>query len=314
MAIRFVIIIAVMPLTLLLIACGGEKSERVVVEKETEVELVIRHPAHAGKFYPGDAEELKAMVEDFLMEAKSEPLEGVIAITTPHAGYVYSGKITAEAFKSASHTQPDTIILIGPYHYAPLTGAAVFCKGTFLSPLGTSVIDEDLVQLFIDKVDGAYDYPAPHYQEHSLENQLPFIHHIWGDVPIVPIILNSGDKDFAKELGEGLLALIQESGKEVLIVSTVDLSHYYPIEQARVLDEAALSALCDDDPLYIVETNEKGISAVDAPLVFGAVNYAARELGVMKPSVLRYGTSADFSGDESQVVGYSAVVWSIPSK
>jgi len=304
----------VLLLSIFLTACASEKKQEEEAEKETEEELVIRHPAHAGKFYPGDAEELKAMVESFLVEAKSEPLEGVIAITTPHAGYVYSGQIAAEAFKSASQTQPDTIVLIGPYHYAPLTGAAVFCKGTFLSPLGASVIDEDLARLFIDKVDGAYDYPAPHYQEHSLENQLPFIHHIWGDVPIVPIILNSGDKDFARELGEGLLALIQESGKEVLIVSTVDLSHYYPIEQAKVLDEAALSALCDDDPLYIVETNEKGTSAVDAPLVFGAVNYAARELGVMKPSVLRYGTSADFSGDESQVVGYAAVVWSLPAK
>jgi len=291
------------------VACAGEKKQEQKETTETKPVEIIRNPAHAGRFYPADPEELKAQVAGFLDNAKSEPQDGILAITVPHAGYVYSGKVAGEAFKAASNSRPDTIILIGPYHYGPLSGAAVFTSGKFLSPLGSSVIDETLAQLFLEKVKDAKDNPSPHYQEHSLENQLPFIHYIWGDIPILPILVGSGDKDFARELGKGLLALIQESGKKLLIVSTVDLSHYYPLDVAKTLDDSALSALADSDPLRIVDTNEQGISAVDAPLVFGAVNYAMRELGVSKPEILCYATSADYNNDTSKVVGYSAVVW-----
>jgi len=309
---RTLVIVIALGLALYLVSCRGEKKEGMTPEQEppetTEKEN-LRQPVNAGKFYPADSKELQAMVEGFLSGAKTEPLDNVIAITVPHAGYVYSGKTAGYAFKSASEMKPDTIILIGPYHYAPLSGASVFTSGKFLSPLGESPIDEELAQLFIEKVEGAYDNPAPHYQEHSLENQLPFIHYIWGNIPIVPIILNQGDKDFAEELGEGLASVIQESGKNILIVSTVDMSHYHPIDIAEQLDQSALSAINTDDPLYIVDTNEQGISEVDAPLVLGAVNYAAQELDAGKPQILHYSTSADFSGDESSVVGYSAIVW-----
>jgi AmmeMemoRadiSam system protein B len=293
----------------LAVACAGEKKQEQKETTETKPTEVIRNPAHAGQFYPANPDELKAQVSGFLDNAKTQPENGVMAITVPHAGYVFSGKVAGEGFRAASTCQPDTIVLLGPYHYGPLSGAAVFTSGKFLSPLGSSQIDEDLAKLFLEKVKDAKDNPTPHYQEHSLENQLPFIHYIWGNVPILPILVGNGNKDFAKELGEGLLALIKESGKNLLIVSTVDLSHYYPVDVAKTLDDAALSALKDSDPLRIVDTNEQGTSAVDAPVVFGAVNYAMRELGISQPEILCYATSADYNKDTSKVVGYSAVVW-----
>jgi len=291
------------------VACAGEKKQEQKETTETKPLEIIRNPAHAGQFYPADPEELKAQVAGFLDNAKSEPQDGILAITVPHAGYVYSGKVAGEAFKVASKSKPDTIVLIGPYHYGPLSGAAVFTSGKFLSPLGSSAIDETLAELFLAKVKDAKDNPSPHYQEHSLENQLPFIHYIWGDIPILPILVGSGDKDFARELGKGLLALMQDSGKKILIVSSVDFSHYFPIEKAKTLDDTAIEALSDSDPLHIIETNEEKTSAVDAPLVLGAVNYALRQMGVEKPEMLFYSTSADFSHDTSSVVGYAALAW-----
>jgi hypothetical protein len=76
------------------------------------------------------------------------------------------------------------------------------------------------------------------------------------------------------------------------------LSKYFPLINKFLI-------LC----FSLNNSNEQGISAVDAPVAFGAVNCAMRELGVSKSEVLCYATSADYNNDTSNVVGYSAAVW-----
>ena len=58
----------------------------------------IRDAAVAGRFYPGVASELSAMVQGYLGEV--ETAEGPVpkALIAPHAGYIYSGQIAASAW------------------------------------------------------------------------------------------------------------------------------------------------------------------------------------------------------------------------
>ena len=61
--------------------------------------IQIRKAGVAGAFYPADAEELKSMVNGFLKNVKQPKIDGqIMAIIAPHAGYIYSGHVAAEAY------------------------------------------------------------------------------------------------------------------------------------------------------------------------------------------------------------------------
>jgi AmmeMemoRadiSam system protein B len=52
----------------------------------------------AGLFYPADPSELESTVEDLLAHCEVEHGSGrICALIVPHAGYVYSGSVAAEA-------------------------------------------------------------------------------------------------------------------------------------------------------------------------------------------------------------------------
>ena len=48
----------------------------------------VRHSVIAGSWYPGDPKQLSAMIEGFLANVPSQPLEGkLVGLISPHAGY-----------------------------------------------------------------------------------------------------------------------------------------------------------------------------------------------------------------------------------
>ena len=56
----------------------------------------IREPAVAGAFYPDKPEVLSRDVKKYLENAKKEKIEGeIVALVSPHAGYMYSGQVAA---------------------------------------------------------------------------------------------------------------------------------------------------------------------------------------------------------------------------
>src|SRR5262249_34112103 len=83
-------------------------------------------PAAAGLFYAGHADRLQAAVSELLGEA--EPSAKVLpkALIAPHAGYVYSGRVAAEAFATlrASAQSIERVVLIGPAHFVAVRGIA----------------------------------------------------------------------------------------------------------------------------------------------------------------------------------------------
>jgi MEMO1 family protein len=58
----------------------------------------VRPPAVAGTFYPREPDRLRLHVQSLLADVG--PSKAVIpkAVITPHAGYVYSGRVAAAAF------------------------------------------------------------------------------------------------------------------------------------------------------------------------------------------------------------------------
>jgi hypothetical protein len=59
----------------------------------------VRQPAVAGQFYPSDPAKLGPAIRQFLNDSPAIPMEDPLAVIVPHAGYIYSGQICADAFR-----------------------------------------------------------------------------------------------------------------------------------------------------------------------------------------------------------------------
>ena len=64
----------------------------------------IRPTAVAGSFYSADAAELRAEIDDLLGSTVSAAIAPIPkALIAPHAGYIYSGPITAAGYRRLAY-------------------------------------------------------------------------------------------------------------------------------------------------------------------------------------------------------------------
>jgi MEMO1 family protein len=262
-----------------------------------------RQPAVAGQFYPGSEGQLRATLSQLIPEnAAPKPVKGVIS---PHAGYVYSGRIAGQVFSQVAI--PDTVLIIGPNHHG--TGAAVslYPDGEWLTPLGTTPINSRLNSLLLQHTPYIQSDRIAHQLEHSLEVQLPFIRYLNPNVTISALCLGHGDYSALRDIGHGIAAAIREYGGEVLIVASSDMTHYESADSARRKDEMALErALALDGKGLLDICHSRGITMCGV-IPATVMIEAALQLGATGARLVAYGTSGDVTGDNEQVVGYAAV-------
>jgi AmmeMemoRadiSam system protein B len=88
--------------------------------------IAVRPAAVAGSFYPRDPEELSATVAALLagQHGSARPPKALIV---PHAGYVYSGNVAAQAYGSLGSAARALrrVLLLGPSHREWFRGLAV---------------------------------------------------------------------------------------------------------------------------------------------------------------------------------------------
>ena len=101
---------------------------------------MVRKPAVADMFYPGDRNSLTAQLESFLRPVP-EP-KRVLAAISPHAGYIYSGGVAGAVFSQIR--VPQTVVILGPNHRGIGAGVAINASGVWDTPLGSVSINEGL--------------------------------------------------------------------------------------------------------------------------------------------------------------------------
>ncbi len=283
-----------------------ESAPPAKVDTDAKDEFAVRHPAAQG-FYPANAQELTQMVDDMLAPDYRIAENDVLAIVTPHAGYEFSGKVAATAFCYAANRPISTVVLIGPSHRVAFPGFAVWSHGIWEMPGFEVSVDADFARLLLD--DGVVKANVePHLPEHSLEVQLPFIHAVFPQARIVPIVAGMTTHAEAQKLAQSLVKAVGDRN-DVLLVATCDLSHYHPRAQAQKLDDRAaeLIAAFDGDMLLAAAAN--GEIEVDAPEVLALTQEYARAMGARTAKVLMRRDSGDATGDISAVVGYGAFAY-----
>jgi AmmeMemoRadiSam system protein B len=271
-----------------------------------------RPTAVAGTWYPGHPAALVRDVDDYLEQAAVEPGARVRAIIAPHAGLMFSGPVAAWAYKAAAAGSYDAAILVGPSHFVGFDGVAVWPSGHFNSPLGPARVDEALAAALL-RSPIAHEREAAHRREHSLEMQLPFVRRLFPDLPIVPVVIGYQVRETIDPLGELLATTARD--RNVLLVASTDLSHYFDAATADRLDghvRDLVNAFDVDGLLDIYEQypeQERGRYVACGGGAAIAVMRAAQRLGATEGRVLHYAHSGHVSGDDTAVVGYLAAAF-----
>jgi MEMO1 family protein len=258
----------------------------------------------AGQFYPGSRERLRETIA--LLSAPAGVLKKAIAVVSPHAGYVYSGPVAGAVFSTTR--LPSVFIILGPGHREIGSLFAIQARGSWQTPLGESPIDEPLASRIMAGCALVEENDQAHLWEHSLEVQLPFIQYFREDATIVPIcVSHEAGYGELETLGRALAEAVRGDGRETLIVSSTDMSHYVSQKTAEKKDMQAIRKVLDLDPagLFATVTAERismcGYQPTTAALV------AALGLGAKEAELVRYQTSGETSGDYTQVVGYAGI-------
>jgi len=274
----------------------------------------VRKPSVAGAFYPGDSKKLTKMIKEYLNRSKviASDLE-IYGMISPHAGYVYSGLVAAQGYKQLVGRKYDAVIVISPSHAEYFPFSSVMENGSYQTPLGKLKIDQQLSKKIASGRKTIQLSEKGHFQshlrqkEHALEVQIPFIQTVFGDVPIVAIVMGKQSNDACEELSESIVKA--SKNKKVLILASSDLSHFHSSQQAKQIDENCVSLIADYNYKELFnQLNSKKVEACGgAPIV--TMLMATEKMGAEKVKILMYTNSGDVTGDKSSVVGYlSAIV------
>ena len=271
----------------------------------------IRKPIVAGMFYPSDSHELQDMIQGYMGNVGKTSIDGsVVALISPHAGYMYSGQVAAHAYKLVKGMTFDDVIVIGPSHRVDFLGASIYDGDGYETPLGIVPIDRELSGKISQQSKIIEYIPQAHAREHSLEVQIPFLQSVLKGFSLVPMVMGpSWNIEVCRQLNRAIIGSIE--GKRVLIIASTDLTHSYNYQQVVAQDKRLAHRVGQFDIIGLEEDLREGRCQACGGGPMLVTMMAARGLGAQRAKVLTLTNSGDVTGRKSPgnyVVGYMAAV------
>lgn len=277
-----------------------------------------RNPVAAGKFYPANMETLIENLAQLFADCKKTPgNQTVRAIISPHAGFIYSGRIAAAAYSAIPrNTKFKNIFLIGSSHVMGFNGASVYNRGDFITPLGKVIVNREIADKLISSNE-VFNFPVTaHLEEHSLENQLPLIQYYFKDqATIVPIVIGTHDEKTIRKIAETLRPWFLP---ENLFVISSDFSHYPSYNDAVETDsKTALGILSGSSKTFLgtLAANDSdkipGLATSMCGWTSGlALLFLSETDKNIEIKLIDYCNSGDSpQAGKSEVVGYNAIAF-----
>ncbi|MGC8802511.1 MAG: AmmeMemoRadiSam system protein B [Bacteroidales bacterium] len=176
-------------------------------------------------------------------------------LLSPHAGYVYSGKVAASAIAQIYPKRKfEHIFLIGSSHTHLFHGVSIYTEGDYTTPLGNIPIDP-LASKLLEEHSIFNNRSEIQAHEHALEVILPFLQY-WLKNPfsIVPIIIGGESQETPHKLADILKPYFNENN---LFIISSDFSHYPVYNDALVADNAMAEAIMSGLPERFMQTKKE---------------------------------------------------------
>ncbi len=276
--------------------------------------MAVREAIVSGRFYEGDAQALCNYVQASLDEAErllanSHTQIPANLLFLPHAGHFFCGHVIA---KTLAHVQlPKNLILLGPNHTGQGEALAVWDTGHWQTPLGKIPVNTALAKDIIQSDGGFCSDTKAHLHEHSLEVILPFLQLKVPDMNIVPIAVGGRSYEAFKKAGLALGSIInnyKKAGIDVGIILSSDLHHFSDHDTTMALDEMALQAFLQFNPLKLAQVvGEYNISMCGVCPAIVSLYALENTNEKYECSLCEHTTSFEKNSDSKSVVGYAGL-------
>ncbi len=277
---------------------------------------VNRKAYAAGKFYEDKPTSLKTQLHDLFSETHKLNKGKVLAVISPHAGYVYSGEIAAWSFKQIDPGKKfKNIFILASSHTMTIPGASIYSAGNYETPLGEVMVNTNLADSLIKSNPYLIFLPEAHSREHSIENQLPFLqYYLEHDFQIIPILIGTDNKKALKSIANTLKPYLNQDN---LFIISSDFSHYPNYHDAQKADSLSSSGILSNKITEFENAIRNNARQHYPGLVTSACGKTALltllTMSENMPHVeffpIEYANSGDIPfGDRNRVVGYFSII------
>ncbi|MEW5818451.1 MAG: AmmeMemoRadiSam system protein B [Spirochaetota bacterium] len=269
----------------------------------------IREPIASGLFYPEDESELRNKLEELFAAGTCGP-GSAVCIVSPHAGYEYSGRISAAAVQSASKRKIRTAIILGPTHRESEDAIYLSESRFFKTPLGAVQVDEELNEELLDLNNRIIKNDVPHLEEHCIEVQLPFIQYLFPGATVLPLLLGKTSFELVKVLSQALKICMATREEYPLFLVSSNMSAYLKADTAEEQTRLFLKLVADKTPEAIIKAHlDKKISACGAGCLAAVLGLNSPEENEhnIEVQVLEKGSSGEYGEEKDNVVHYAAI-------
>jgi AmmeMemoRadiSam system protein B len=254
-------------------------------------------------------------VSNFLTPFKEKAAFFSHAAISPHAGWYYSGRISAIGAASLE-SDIDTVVVLGGH--LSVSSAPLFAlEDAVRTPFGLLNIDKVFRTSLFNLLGGKEDK----FRDNTIEVLLPMVHYFFPKAQLLWLRLPASINSF--EAGKIISKTAAGLGKRINVLGSTDLTHYganygfmpkgtgtAALKWVREVNDANfIKAVEEGDAALVLNLAENNFSSCSAGAVLGAMGFAEGEkLGSAK--LLEYGTSADKDKEiPDSFVGYAAFMF-----
>lgn len=197
--------------------------------------------------------------------AKSYDLGGeLIAGVVPH--HLLASQLIASFFQTAAQGDYETVVFVAPSHY-PTSERAVTSLLSWQTPYGICENDAQLTRRLMDSGLRARVDDANMQLDHAVSGLIPYVKYYLPDAQVSAVLLqNRLEPQRAEALAGELLRLSEE--KKLLLICSVDFSHYLTPREAAAQDAVTRRALEEMDIPSIQRFSDSNMDSPQSVTVF----------------------------------------------
>ena len=271
----------------LLTACASFTLSFIIMPEAMETgDMAPRTSAAPTEKFPGNMDAIyfnEKVYETTKQQAQPYDISGTVAAgIIPHHGT--ASRMIASLFETLTESY-DTVIIIGPNHFDE-GSAVVYADCGWHTEKGDIRCDREFVQRL--KNDLAIDADAANeavQNDHSIGWHLPYIADYLPETELACIMLRQEASETTLQALAQLIADYADE-KSVLLIGSVDFSHYLMPDEARQMDELTKSVIAAKDYGRLIRLNSDN---VDSPktvyVVMKALELMGAELQLLDQSI-----------------------------
>ena len=277
----------------------------------------VREATVSGIFYPELPEELSADLDALFAAAAPAdagvPTSVVKAILSPHAGLGYSGDLAAQAWLSVAPRDIERVVVLSPFHRAEEEGIFLTEAECFATPLGPVHVDAEANRELLDCGTAFSFNDIPHFEEHGIEMQLPFMRKLYPEARLVPILVSKAGTAMVKSLASALALVFREVEATTLFVVSTDLSAGHDAAAIAAESDALISLMAERNWQAILDLKARDDTAACGSSCIAAWLACQLSAGCTPHVLARHDSAKIRQSEDERLVQYAALAFEAPA-